>query len=235
MVTSREEFFANLLGMTDGGTIPQLAVLLPKSENIYNIDLDSRTIETPEFLSVRYDHNSETVYFITDRYYDNQDLSNTCCVIQYINAKNEGRLYVVPYYDIVTYSTENKMLIPWCIEGEATKAEGEISYTVRFFKTNDTGTKLTYNLNTLSSKSKILNGMNILDYYPVEITGETWEPGVYYVKDSEGNYAKAQSFSPAEQYYALSDRYSYESDTLEAIYDRLAAIEREFNVYWYEV
>lgn len=235
-VVSQEEFFANLFAITDGGNIPQLAVLLPKSESIYNIDLDSRTIESPEFLSVRYDHNSETVYFIVDRYFDNMDLSQTCCVIQYINAKQEGRFYVVPFYDIVTFKDANKMIIPWCIEGEATKAAGEVTYSVRFFKTDDTGKKLTYNLNTLSSTSTVLNGMNILDYYVVHLDVNNYEPGIFYVKNSEGNFEKSVGgFQANEVYYALSDKYSHESDTLEAIYDRLAAIEREFNVYWYEV
>ena len=236
MVVSSEEFFANLFALTDGGNPPTLAVLLPKSESIYNVDLDSRTIEAPEYLSVRYDHNSETIYFIVDRYFDNMDLSETCCVIQYINAKQEGRFYVVPYYDIVTFSTENKMIVPWCIEGEATKEAGNVIYSIRFFKTDSTGKKLTYNLNTLSSTSIVLNGMNILDYYKVELTPETFKPGVYYVKNSEGNYEKTDlAFDARETYYALSDKYSYESDTLDAIYDRLAAIEREFQVYWYTV
>ena len=236
MVVSSEEFFANLFALTDGGNPPTLAALLPKSESIYNIDLNSRTIEAPEFLSVRYDHNSETVYFIVDRYFDNQDLSDTCCVIQYINAKQEGRFYVVPYYDIVTFALENKMIVPWCIEGEATKAAGDVTYSIRFFKTDATGKKLTYNLNTLSSTSTVLNGMNILDYYEVQLSAETYEPGKFYVKNSEGNYEKSTlAFDAREVYYALSDKYSYESDTLEAIYERLAAIEREFNVFWYDV
>ena len=236
MVTSSEEFFANLFALTDGGNVPQLATLLPKSESIYNIDLNSRTIEAPEFLSVRFDHNSETVFFIVDRYYDNQDLSETCCVIQYINAKQEGRFYVVPYYDIVTFREENKMIIPWCIEGEATKAAGEVTYSIRFFKTDVTGKKLIYNLNTLSSTSTVLNGMNVLDYYKVELTPELYQPGVYYVKNSEGNFVKSElDFDARETYYALSDKYAYESDTLDAIYDRLAAIEKEHQDYWYEV
>ena len=99
-----------------------------------------------------------------------------------------------------------------------------------------TGKKLIYNLNTLSSTSTVLNGMNVLDYYKVELTPELYQPGVYYVKNSEGNFVKSElDFDARETYYALSDKYAYESDTLDAIYDRLAAIEREFQVYWYEV
>ena len=147
MVTSSEEFFANLFALTDGWNVPQLATLLPKSESIYNIDLNSRTIEAPEFLSVRFDHNSETVFFIVDRYYDNQDLSETCCVIQYINAKQEGRFYVVPYYDL---TTEGKIYFPWCISGEATKEAGIVEYSVKFYhveQINEEQYKFLYSLN----------------------------------------------------------------------------------------
>ena len=78
--------------------------------------------------------------------------------------------------------------------------------------------------------------MNVLDYYKVELTPELYQPGVYYVKNSEGNFVKSElDFDARETYYALSDKYAYESDTLDAIYDRLAAIEREFQVYLYEV
>ena len=236
MITSADEYLSALFKINENGNIPSLAVLLPRTENIYNIDLGSRTVEAPEFLSVTDDHVSETIYFLVDRFFDNVDMSTTGCIIQYINAKQEGRFYVVPYYDIVTFREENKMIIPWCIEGEATKAAGEVTYSIRFFKTDVTGKKLIYNLNTLSSTSTVLNGMNVLDYYKVELTPELYQPGVYYVKNSEGNFVKSElDFDARETYYALSDKYAYESDTLDAIYDRLAAIEREFQVYWYEV
>jgi hypothetical protein len=55
--------------------------LLPNQEKIYTIDLEQRTIETPEFLSIENDHASETVYFKAARHYDCIDLADTICVI----------------------------------------------------------------------------------------------------------------------------------------------------------
>lgn len=234
MITTAKEYYANLFKIVESGNIPSLATLLPSSERIYTIDLDSRTIEAPEFLSVVTDHQSETVYFIVDRFFDNTDLSTTACVIQYINGANEGRLYSVPYYDIETYKHVNKMLIPWCIEGEATKAAGEVSYAIRFFKVSGDGKSLTYNLNTSVSKSKVLYGLNILDYFIVDLTEETYEPNKYYLKDEDGNYYKSQNaFNATKTYYSITEGYNYPAGELDRIYDRLAAIERDFNVYWY--
>ena len=102
--------------------------MAPKYEPIIDVDLDTRTISTPEFLSVNSDHRSETVYFKCARYYNDIDLSQMCGIIQYINAAGEGRVYPIPFYDLDTCSSEERpmMLFPWCIEGEATKKAGDV-------------------------------------------------------------------------------------------------------------
>jgi hypothetical protein len=72
------------------------------SNNTYNIDLVSRTIDAPQYLSVKKDHRSTVVYFKVDRYHDAIDLSNTICVIEYIVPNSETRvpyIYVVPFFD----------------------------------------------------------------------------------------------------------------------------------------
>lgn len=240
MITSAEEYYASLFAITANGNKPELIPILPSTETIYNIDLNSRTVETPEFLSVQYDHTSETIYFMCDRFHDNMDLSETTCIIQYINANNEGRYYVVPYYDVYTYRDSNKMLIPWCIEGEATKAAGNVSYSFRFFKTNSTNTAIIYNLNTAVATSKVLIGMNVKGYYPVQITADDLrvESETYYYKDENGNYVpnNGKPFSYDVQYYALSDgKYSFETDTLDAIYNRLNKLEGKYTLYWTDV
>jgi hypothetical protein len=137
--------------------------LLPGDERIYNVDLATRTIEAPEYLSVETDHRSEVVYFKCPRYYDAVDLSNTVCVVQYINANKEGRVYAVPYYDIDTFSDTNEMLIPWEVDGEATVAAGNVQYALRFYMLDSriTDKRLVYNLNTLTASSKVLHGIDI--------------------------------------------------------------------------
>lgn len=237
MITSADEYLSALFKIHESGNIPSLAVLLPKSENIYNIDLDSRTVESPEFLSVTDDHVSETIYFLVDRFYENIDMSTTGCIIQYINANNEGRIYAVPFYDIETYHASNKMLIPWCIEGEATKAAGDVTYSIRFFKVDKTGQYIVFNLNTIPTTSTIKAGINILDgYIEVVVDKELFESGsnIYYKKDENGNFVKATIYSPVETYYTLTDGYNYPVDTLQAIYNELAALKRDTQTYWYE-
>lgn len=167
MITSVQEYYNNLWRIQSINP-PVFAVLIPETENIYNIDLNNRSIEAPEYLSVERDHKAEIIYFTVDRYYDHFDLAQTTCIIQYIN-KTTGKsgVYPVPFYDIYTASTPEtpKILFPWCIEGMATEAAGDVEYSIRFYTVGEDKT-ITYNLNTLPSISKVLYGLNAdLDGY----------------------------------------------------------------------
>lgn len=169
MITTPEEYIAKLY-LIQNNNLPTVALLLPSDEAIYNVDLNSRAIEAPEFLSTETDHFAETIYFKVDRYFDNMDLTKTVCIIQYenenaLNADGDpagGFTYLVPFYDIEHFKEENKILIPWAIGGPATAAAGNITFAIRFYKYNADGTALTYNLNTLPATSKILHGMNVI-------------------------------------------------------------------------
>ena len=162
MITTPQEFYENL-HIIQNKNFPEIAKLLPSTETIYNIDLNTRKVDAPEYLSVQYDHFAETIYFTADRYFDNMDLTQTTCVIQYINAKGEGRVYPVPFYDITTF--DGKILFPWCIDGEATKVAGTVKYAIRFYVTErDAETyniSFNYNLNTSTVQSKVLHGMYV--------------------------------------------------------------------------
>lgn len=167
---------------------------IPSDEPIMNIDLNRRTIQAPEFLSVQYEHHAETVFFIVDRYFDSVDLATKTCIIQYKNALKEDRIFIVPYYD-TTYE-ENKIIFPWCISGEATKASGIVEFSVRFYEVDIDNRRFLYNLNTQPAKSKVLHGMNSTipeDYCPLDV--------------------------------------QFEQEVL----DRLARVERNYNVYWLEI
>ena len=235
-VLSYEEYYSNLFLVEGHKNLPHLAVFAPNSERIFNVDLGRKEIDSPEFLSVEHDHTAETIYFLVDRYFDSMDLSQACCVIQYVNAKGEGRMYTVPYYDIETYYDEDKMLVPWTIEGEATKAAGEVSYAIRFFKVNENNTQVTFQLNTLPAFSKILYTINVMDFYPVNLNEETYQPGKFYIKTSGGKAftLSFDSFDPKKQYYSQSEKEDlYPASDLEVLQNRVMALEREFAVYWY--
>lgn len=161
MIISVDEY-VKYLSYIQSNNRPAIAVL-PSSEKVYEIDLKTRQIETPEYLSVEHDHKSETVYFKVDRFFDYMDLSQTTCIVQYITADNKARIYVVPFYDITSYSKEDKMLIPWCVDGGATAAAGTIQYSIRFYKVDAEGQQFLYNLNTKPARSKILYGMEVQD------------------------------------------------------------------------
>lgn len=131
---------------------------IPSDESFLTVDLNARTIEVPEFLSVQHDHHAETVFFIMDRYFDSVDLATKTCIIQYKNALKEDRIFIVPDYDIDFQ--KDKIIIPWCISGEATKASGIIEFSIRFYEIDIDNRTFLYNLNTQPAKSKILYGMD---------------------------------------------------------------------------
>jgi hypothetical protein len=169
MITTPEEYLKYLyrINNTNPTTI---ALLLPSTETIYDVDLNTRIINAPEFLSTATDHYAETIYFRVDRFFDNMDLTTTVCLIQYEN-KNAidadgkpipGFVYMVPFYDIEHFKHENKILIPWAIGGPATMAAGPVTFAMRFYKLSSNGEELIYNLNTLPATSKILHGMDVI-------------------------------------------------------------------------
>jgi hypothetical protein len=134
----------------------QIVELLPSEDEIFDIDLNSRTIDVPQYLSVRYDHNAEIIYFRCPRYVDSMDLTNTVCIVEYINANGDPGLYWIPHYDISHYLLDDNdpnteipvVLIPWAVGGLATASAGKLTFTVRFYKLSADGTKFLFNMST---------------------------------------------------------------------------------------
>lgn len=205
MITTSEEYFEYLYNIQKNN--PPKIALLPSNEKIYNINLNTREIETPEFLSVRTDHQAETVYFSVDRYYEYMDLSQTICIISYINANNIARMYPVPFYDIETLSAQRKMLLPWNIQGTATEKAGNIQYAIKFYKLDEENKKFIYSLNSIPTSSKILYGLNIKDnnfdtsYY--DISPSAYEELISKINNiSENNIINVVKYLPkAEEKY----------------------------------
>lgn len=111
MITSAKEYLARLQDIRNANLHTE-TLNIPADEAVYNIDLNARTVDAPEFLSTETDHTAETVFFCVDRYFENIDLADSTCLIQYINANGDGYVYVVPIYDLETYAEDGKMLIP---------------------------------------------------------------------------------------------------------------------------
>ena len=67
MVTNMQEYYDLLYRIQDQNK-PSLAVLIPSTETIYDVDLSTRTIKGPASLGVEADHRSEIIYFKLNRY-----------------------------------------------------------------------------------------------------------------------------------------------------------------------
>lgn len=99
-----EEYYNYLFQMQSQN--PPTIALIEKAHSPYPIDAATRTVKGPEFLSVERDHNSETLYFVIDRFVDYMDLAETCCIIQYTNlTTKKSYIYHVPFYDLTSFST----------------------------------------------------------------------------------------------------------------------------------
>ena len=208
MITDSQDYLSFLYRVQDPNRQDKI-IQLPADEPIYEVDLDERTIEAPKFLSVEYDHNAETIYFSVNRYFDNVDLSNMFCVIQYQNANPNkaqgGYIYPVPYFDIVTKADENKMLFQWAIEGPATAFSGTVTFSIKFYKISTetvdyvderpSTIKYVYDyvLNTQPSTSKVLHGLDI---------------------------------------QATSENYYFEATEVERIYQMIEEVRRTGDLYW---
>lgn len=158
MITNSNDY-EELLWQIQSNAPTKKAILLPTDEQIYDINLNTKKISVPKYLSVKNDHQAETIYFKFDRYYENVDLATTSCIVKYTNAEKNSFIYPVPFYDLENAINENKIIIPWCIQGQATKKAGTIKFSITFFKVNAEH-KLSYALNTMVAESEILQGQN---------------------------------------------------------------------------
>ena len=147
---------------------PQLVHLLPENDQIFDIDLDARTISIPPFLSVQYDHNAEIIYFRCPRYFENMDLASTVCIIEYLNADGEAGLYWVPYYNVDVYEDNDEsltplMLIPWAIQGLVTASSGTVTFTVRFYQLDAIRKNFIFNMSMQPAQGEVLHGIDLSD------------------------------------------------------------------------
>lgn len=132
------------------------------------INTNTRQIEIPtefSFLSVRYNHNAETIYFEIDRYFEGEDLSNHTCIVQFANkdsSKKQEGIYVVKEMDMDSY--EDKIVFKWEVENDATQIVGDITFSIRFYTVDSEG-HFTYSFNTLPATSNILDTLNTTSEY----------------------------------------------------------------------
>lgn len=160
MITSSTEYWSILYRIQDENAPFIIDTPVPTTERIYNIDLEKRTVEAPDFLSVERDHKAEWIYFRCARFFDHVDLATMCCVIQYKNAKGDDRIYPVPFYDTISEEMEENILIPWLLDGDVTSTAGTIQFAIRFYLIDVDNQVFAYSLNTQPNKTQVLGGMD---------------------------------------------------------------------------
>lgn len=155
MKVSPQEYNSMLHQLRDPNEFSQF-LRIPSYEHIYEINLNERKIETPEFLSVESDENAEIIWFKVNRFYDNIDLYSGACWILYTNANNESYFYSAPLQIASSDIGEDYLLIPWVIGNNVAKKNGDIQFSIQFFKISEDHLRYLYILNTQPTKSKIL-------------------------------------------------------------------------------
>ena len=225
MVTNPAEY-AKLLWKIQDQNPPTTALLLPNTEKLIEVDLDTRLITPPEYLSVASDHRAETVFFVVDRFHDNVDLSEMSCIVEFVNADNKSGIYVVPFIDKETLYPKDRIIVPWLIEGLATAKKGSISYSLKFFQVDKNNyERFTYILNTQAAKSKILEGNNFdgtaVQTDVVNMMGSTMEE----LMKEEGSVVNFSN---------LSNNVQLAYEYLVAKMDEIQKDER-WNIYWTDV
>lgn len=212
MITPSKEYINFLQKIAKD--VPTYQLQIPSDEPIYEVNLNTRVIQAPQFLSVQDDHEAETIYFIMDRYYDQQDLANSIGIIVFKNAKDEQYIYLIPAYDIVTQ--EGKIIFGWDIQGAVTKYSGVVQFAFKFFDIQANGLdddgninySLNYELNTLVSSGKILKGWGALasakkTINDITISGTLLEEIVKFKTDIEDIRNKIQQAEDKFQVYWL--------------------------------
>lgn len=237
MITSREEYESKILQLSQ---FPQsLLARLPESEKIYNIDLNSREVESPTLLSITNDHEAEIIYFKVARYFDAQDLLKTSCIIVFTNALNETYFYNVPIVDAYTFSDpkDSYLLIPWAISQDVTKKAGVVKFAFKFYII-DGGLNFEYILNTKPATTKVEQGLEP-SYISVEITEEEYNSNIsksYFVKNKNGKYVLGgPTYDPKETYYMWAEEARITpASKLEAIYQQIQELTKG-QLKWMEI
>lgn len=247
MITPRKEYLSKL-GQIQQAISSENFFPIPEVEQIYKIDLNTRRVEAPAFLSVTDDNEAEILFFEVDRFFDKKDLAQTTCVILYENAAREHFMYPVPCMDLETKKEENKILLPWVINSDVTWEAGTVKFAFQFYEINPGTLKFEYTLNTAETVTRVLQGMR---FYYVDATsraaadyqaGEWGKKYINYftkVANTIGNSYRyqhaASTYNKEETYYLREEEFRISDGTkLEAIYASLDTLKKNA-LKWMEI
>ena len=160
MITPSVEYWRTLYRIQDQN-FPQFKTVgpLPESEPLYEVDFNTRQITAPKFIGVYHDQSAEIIYFKCARFVEGQDLTQTCCVIQYETAKGDKRLSPVRFY-YAEVENSDTILIPWEITQGVTQYAGTVKFSLRFYIIEPDTASFRYSLNTMPATTTVLTGMD---------------------------------------------------------------------------
>lgn len=214
MITSSDEYLQQLSYIEDQAGSPEL-VMLPRKEPRFIIDANTRQITIPDtfkFLGVKGDHAAETIYFEIARYFDQHDLSEETCIIQYSSISSTGLEYGSGFYTVTKMDVDtvpDKIIFGWEIRNNITAYASTVRFSVRFYSLDSTSPVtgqrfFRYSLNTLESELPILDTLDTIgampDPEPNQVTDLTkqFDNAVKSVNEST-SYARFAAASAQEQ------------------------------------
>lgn len=138
-------------------------LMLPLDETPFEINTNSRQITVPDNfrkygVSLHGDQIAETLLFRVDRFFDFQDLLNTTILVQYTRPgkEPESEREGVDLITLIDYETEpGKIWFGWPLTDKITTSAGELKFSVRFLRRNNSTGKISYSLNTLTTQVTI--------------------------------------------------------------------------------
>lgn len=174
MTTTQEDYMRRLANIQNMGGVSVLSINT-KKEPRFVINADTRVITIPaafKFLGVKGDHNAETIFFEIDRYFDDHDLSEETCIVQYKMVGPTGielgeGFFPVTQIDITTIP--GKIIFGWTIRNTVTAEAATVSFSVRFYSIENVGNISTfkYNFNTLEASLPVLDTLNTSNSSPI--------------------------------------------------------------------
>ena len=233
--------------------------ILPIDEPNFIIDLNTRSIKSPKgdyVYAVVGDDLAETLYFETDRYFDNVDLNDMTIAIV-VNTGKEKYLVPASVRDIT--SKPAKIIFGWPISKEITENSTTLEFAVRFYTFNEKQ-QLAYNLSTQTNKLIVKPGLNykadevndlstvsnrvanLLKNYNKLGTAAVLPPEFYYYsyasapgwKHLEGEETKELLLFAGAETTEDTLLYSWKrSDTIDGVYDN--ALEETKDTEYYEL
>lgn len=241
MITTAKEYDEMRYRIYDAN-YPSEALLLPSDEFIYEIDLNTRQIKAPTILGVERDHRAETIYFITDRFYCGIDLATTSCLVQFINAKGEGRYFPVPFLDSTTYSgrdEDKRYVLAHVNYANYTKGEYYILKDDKYVLAETA-------FDPEETYYRYIDCPKIL--FPWHIGGEaTAAPGItefsvrfYRLDDTKTHYAYSLNTKTASSRVldgmdtTEEQALQYSPDALQIVNEKVDSLAREYKLYWLE-